>query len=150
MEEREDEGGSKANDGEAGVVLAYVARLVRGGLRSDQIGVITPYSAQVANLKERRGERFAGLEIHTVDGFQGREKEAIIISCVRCNAGGSVGFLNDQRRMNVAVTRARRHCCLVGDSETLGRDAFLAGLVEYFEANAAYHSAEEFVGEDRC
>jgi hypothetical protein len=80
------------------------------------------------------------------DGFQGREKEAIIISMVRSNQGGQVGFLADSRRMNVAVTRARRHCALVCDSETVGSDVFLKRLVEWFEAHGEYVSAQELVG----
>jgi hypothetical protein len=96
---------------------------------------------QVALLKELRPEKLAGaLEISTVDGFQGREKEAIIISMVRSSESGGVGFLSDARRMNVAVTRARRHCALVCDSETVGRDAFLARLVAYFEAHGDIES----------
>ncbi|PNH09678.1 DNA-binding protein SMUBP-2 [Tetrabaena socialis] len=110
------------------------------------IGIITPYNGQVALLKELRPERMGGaLEISSVDGFQGREKEAIIISAVRSNDAGVVGFLSDRRRMNVAVTRARRHCALVCDSETVSHDPFLKRLVEYFSANGEYASAAELV-----
>lgn len=80
----------------------------------------------------------------TVDGFQGREKEVIVISAVRSSAAGGVGFLADQRRMNVAVTRARRRCVLVGDSDTLSREPFLRGLVEHFNERGVYRSAQEF------
>jgi superfamily I DNA and/or RNA helicase len=90
----------------------------------------------------------AKLEISTVDGFQGREKEAIVISAVRSNEQGEVGFLSDARRMNVAVTRARRHCCLVCDSETVGRrDAFMQRLVAHFEQHGEYISAAELEDE---
>ena len=64
---------------------------------------------------------------------------------VRSNAGGEIGFLADQRRMNVAVTRARRHCCLICDSETVSRDTFLGRLVQYFEEHGAYLSAAELL-----
>jgi superfamily I DNA and/or RNA helicase len=64
---------------------------------------------------------------------------------VRSNSGGEVGFLADRRRMNVAVTRARRHCALICDSETVSKDAFLGRLVQYFEAHGAYLSAAELV-----
>lgn len=75
----------------------------------------------------------------------GREKEAIIISMVRSNDKGEVGFLSDKRRMNVAFTRARRHCAVICDSETVSKDAFLASLVAYMEEHGAYVSAEELV-----
>ena len=83
--------------------------------------------------------------MNTVDGFQGREKEVIIISTVRSNDEGQVGFLAERRRMNVAVTRARRQCVLVCNSETLQRDAFLGGLLEHFQAHGLYRSAAELV-----
>ena len=73
----------------------------------------------------------------------GREKEAVVISMVRSNDGGEVGFLADKRRMNVAVTRARRHCAVICNSETVNHDEFLAGLVTHFEAHGAYQSAAQ-------
>ena len=73
----------------------------------------------------------------------GREKEAIVISMVRSNDKGEVGFLSDKRRMNVAFTRARRHCAVICDSETVSKDPFLASLVTYMEAHGVYISAEE-------
>eukprot|EP00897_Mesotaenium_endlicherianum_P009120 jgi/Mesen1/8236/ME000443S07386 len=168
MEEvKEEEGGSTLNEGEARVVLAHAHRLLAAGLTPDHIGIITPYSAQVSSppgrpasqlgsrrllslvglLKEMRGEdvRMAGVEVSTVDGFQGREKEAIIISMVRSNAGGEVGFLADNRRMNVAVTRARRQCCVVCDSETVSHDPFLKRMLAHFEEHGELLSAMEFV-----
>ncbi|KAI8477001.1 MAG: P-loop containing nucleoside triphosphate hydrolase protein [Monoraphidium minutum] len=141
-ERKENEGDSICNEGEARAALAHVQRLLAAGLSPGDIGIITPYSAQVALLKELRPEKLGpALEISTVDGFQGREKEAIVISMVRSSAAGGVGFLSDARRMNVAVTRARRHAALVCDSETVGRDAFLGRLVAYFEANGEIESA---------
>ena len=82
------------------------------------------------------------VEVSTVDGFQGREKEAIVISMVRSNEDNKVGFLADPRRMNVAVTRARRHCSLVCDSETVSNDNMLSGLVDYFMEEGEYTLAE--------
>ena len=75
----------------------------------------------------------------------GREKEAIIISMVRSNDKGEVGFLSDKRRMNVAFTRARRHCAVICDSETVSKDTFLASLVKYMEEHGMYISAEELL-----
>ena len=128
-----------------------VRRLIASGSASpEDIGVITPYSAQVGVLRDLRAadESLAKLEISTVDGFQGREKEAVVISAVRSNPRGEVGFLSDVRRMNVAVTRARRHCCLVCDTETVGRkNEFLHRLVAHFEARGEYISAAELEGE---
>lgn len=141
---------SKCNEGEARAAMQHVRRLMAAGIKAEDIGVITPYSAQVGLLRELRsecGSAAAAVEISTVDGFQGREKEAIVISAVRCNPKGEVGFLADNRRMNVAVTRARRHCALVGDTETLGNDPFLARLVHYFEEHGEYASAQEYLDE---
>lgn len=152
MEEHcEEEGDSKDNPGEAAAVMALVRRLIKSGAaQPEDIGVITPYSAQVGVLRDLRAadDNLAKLEISTVDGFQGREKEAIIISAVRSNEQGEVGFLSDARRMNVAVTRARRHCCLVCDTETVGRrDAFMQRLVAHFEQHGEYISAAELEDE---
>ena len=66
---------------------------------------------------------------------------------VRSNAEGEIGFLSDQRRMNVAVTRARRHCCIVCNSETVSKDPFLGRLVQYFESHGAYLSAAELLSD---
>ncbi|KAG2432839.1 hypothetical protein HXX76_008572 [Chlamydomonas incerta] len=145
-EQQETEGSSYANSGEAKAVMAHVARLVRMGIPPQHIGIITPYNAQVALLKELRATSVGGaLEISSVDGFQGREKEAILVSMVRSNDGGGVGFLSDRRRMNVAVTRARRHCAVFCDSETVSQDAFLKRLVDYFSTHGEYTSAAELL-----
>ncbi|KAK9808936.1 hypothetical protein WJX72_006613 [[Myrmecia] bisecta] len=143
-EKKEEEGGSTYNEGEAQVVIAHVQALIQAGIRPLDIGVITPYSAQVGVLRELRTDLLAQVEISTVDGFQGREKEAIVISMVRSNSTGEVGFLSDNRRMNVAVTRARRHCALVCDTETVSKDPFLGRLVQYFTDHGAYLSADAF------
>ncbi|MFT4559523.1 MAG: ATP-dependent RNA/DNA helicase IGHMBP2, partial [Planctomycetaceae bacterium] len=86
------------------------------------------------------------VEIDTVDGFQGREKEAVIISMVRSNAEGEIGFLSDARRMNVALTRARRKLIVIGDSATVGGNEFFAAMLEYFESIGAYHTVWEESG----
>ncbi|XP_010558761.1 PREDICTED: DNA-binding protein SMUBP-2 isoform X2 [Tarenaya hassleriana] len=147
MEEKKDEEDSTYNEGEAEVAMAHAMRLVQSGVKPSDIGVITPYAAQVMLLKMLRSKeaKLKDVEISTVDGFQGREKEAIIISMVRSNAKKEVGFLSDRRRMNVAVTRARRQCCLVCDTETVSGDAFLKRLVEYFEEHGEYLSGSEYV-----
>ncbi len=87
--------------------------------------------------------KLPGLEIDTVDGFQGREKEAVVISLVRSNAKGEIGFLSDERRMNVALTRARRKLIVIGDSATIGGHPFYGRLLSYFEERGAYHTVWE-------
>ncbi|XP_038973006.1 DNA-binding protein SMUBP-2 isoform X3 [Phoenix dactylifera] len=146
MEEKKDEEDSTMNEGEAAVTIAHAKRLVESGVNASDIGIITPYAAQVTYLKMMRSKEdgLKDVEISTVDGFQGREKEAIIISMVRSNSKKEVGFLSDHRRMNVAVTRSRRQCCLVCDAETVSNDRFLKRLVEYFGEHGEYLSASEY------
>lgn len=146
MEEKKDEEDSTMNEGEAEVAISHAKRLVNSGVQASDIGIITPYAAQVVLLKmmKNNDDKLKDMEISTVDGFQGREKEAIIISMARSNSKKEVGFLSDRRRMNVAVTRARRHCCLVCDTETVTSDKFLKRLIEYFEENGEYLSASEY------
>ncbi|XP_022742960.1 DNA-binding protein SMUBP-2 isoform X3 [Durio zibethinus] len=149
MEEKKDEEESTLNEGEAEVAISHAKKLVQDGVHASDIGIITPYAAQVVLLKmlKSNGDKLKDLEISTVDGFQGREKEAIIISMVRSNSKKEVGFLSDHRRMNVAVTRARRQCCLVCDTETVTSDGFLKRVVEYFEEHGEYLSASEYRNE---
>ena len=141
-EEKEPDGDSKFNPQEATLAVAKVRQLLEAGLSGEQIAVIAPYSAQVRRLRERLRD-VPGLEIDSVDGFQGREKEAVVLSLVRSNAEGEVGFLADVRRTNVALTRARRGLVVIGDSATLSNLAFYARLFEYFEAIGAYHTVWE-------
>ncbi|GAM87804.1 hypothetical protein ANO11243_058320 [Dothideomycetidae sp. 11243] len=120
-------GDSKSNPSEAEVVRTHVEKLVDAGIKPEDIAVITPYNGQVALLSQMLKERYPGMEFGSVDGFQGREKEAIIVSLVRSNAEGEVGFLSEKRRLNVAMTRPRRHLCIVGDSETVSRSGYRGG-----------------------
>ncbi|CEG77559.1 hypothetical protein RMATCC62417_12286 [Rhizopus microsporus] len=110
---------SKANELEVQLAVQHVKALLEEGLQEDQIGIITPYAFQVSKLRREIREHWPGIEIGTVDGFQGREKEAIILSLVRSNEMGEVGFLAEKRRLNVAMTRAKRHLCVICDSDTL-------------------------------
>ncbi|CEG64601.1 hypothetical protein RMATCC62417_01544 [Rhizopus microsporus] len=110
---------SKANELEVQLVVQHVKALLEEGLQEDQIGIITPYAFQVSKLRREIREHWPGIEIGTVDGFQGREKEAVILSLVRSNEMGEVGFLAEKRRLNVAMTRAKRHLCVICDSDTL-------------------------------
>lgn len=125
--------GALSNRGEADEVLKYVLELVSSGMEPSNIVIISPYKAQVTLIRGMLTEAGIDLEVGTVDGFQGRESEAVIISLVRSNELGDIGFLAESRRLNVAVTRARRHVCIVGDSRTLERGGGLRGLVKYLE-----------------
>ncbi|MDA1013671.1 MAG: IGHMBP2 family helicase [Planctomycetota bacterium] len=140
-EELEPEGLSKRNPQEGELVLRKVQELRDAGVKPRDIAVIAPYAAQVRWLRDQ--SKWGNLEIDTVDGFQGREKEAVVISCVRSNTIGEIGFLADARRMNVALTRARRKLIVVGDSATLGGNEFYTALFEYFESIGAYHTLWE-------
>ena len=104
------------------------------------VGVISPYRAQVQYLRQQLKKReyfkpFKGLiSINTVDGFQGQERDIIMISLVRANDEGQIGFLRDLRRMNVAITRARMKLIILADASTLTRHPFYRKLYEYIEA----------------
>ena len=138
-------GDSRRNDGEAHVTNAYVRTLVDAGVDPRDIAVITPYNAQVQAIEALlRVDMPQSLEIGSVDGFQGREKEAIVISLVRSNDERDVGFLSEPRRLNVAITRAKRHVCVIGDSETLEAHPFLAKLYDYLNENAELYTADMY------
>lgn len=145
FEERiEQEGSSRENPAQAALTARFVRALIESGLTPDRIGVIAPYAAHVVLLHERLSEWTPlGLEIDTVDGFQGREKEAIVFDTVRSNAGGELGFLTDQRRLNVALTRARRKLVIIGDSATLAHDRVWAALFDTAIALGAHRSCFE-------
>jgi hypothetical protein len=137
-EEMEPDSSSRRNPREAQIVVQKVRELLDAGVSATTIGVIAPYAGQVRLLREMLD--VAGLEIDSVDGFQGREREAIVLSMVRSNAEGEIGFLGETRRMNVALTRARRKLIVVGDSATLGGDPFYAELLGHFESIGAHRS----------
>ena len=143
-EEVEPDGESRLNRREADLVAAKVRALQAAGVPASDIGIITPYAAQARLLREKL--EIADLEIDTVDGFQGREKEAIVISLVRSNERGEIGFLADVRRTNVAMTRARRKLIVVGDSATLSSEPFYARVIAHFEILGAYRTVWEDEG----
>jgi superfamily I DNA and/or RNA helicase len=138
-EEAPPESASKRNPGEAKLVEQEVEALLKAGLKPEQIGVISPYEGQVRLLSDLL--RHDGLEIDTVDAFQGREKEAIVVSLVRSNNDSELGFLADVRRLNVALTRARRRLVVIGDSATLGGNATYAAFLEVVAERGLHQTA---------
>ncbi|KAK3659386.1 hypothetical protein LTR56_001276 [Elasticomyces elasticus] len=128
---------SKVNEHEAAIVRLHVSRLIEAGVKAEDIAIITPYNGQLALLSRMLKEIFVGIELGSIDGFQGREKEAVVVSLVRSNPEREVGFLGEKRRLNVAMTRPKRHLCVVGDSETVGRGSkFLTAWMGWLEEEA--------------
>ncbi|KAF9748553.1 DNA polymerase alpha-associated DNA helicase A, partial [Nosema granulosis] len=119
-----EENTSKINVGEAELVEKIISYI-----KSDDIGVISPYSAQVLLLKER----LPYIEVATVDGFQGREKEFIIISLVRSNIDGDFGFLDNFKRLNVAVTRCKKGLIVVGNSDNFRKCNVVSKFFKYID-----------------
>lgn len=140
-DEAGEDGESRRNPREAALVAREVEALLSSGVAPAQVSVIAPYSAQVQTLRALLPH--ADMEIDTVDGFQGRENEAVVVSLTRSNAAGEVGFLADVRRMNVAITRARRHLLVLGDSATVCAHPFYRGFVDHATACGGYVSAWE-------
>lgn len=120
---------------------AYILKIGKERFLEEKIdvGLISPYKAQVQYLRQliRKDNFFkpyrSAITINTVDGFQGQERDVILISLVRANEEGQIGFLNDLRRMNVAITRARMKLIILGDVSTLTRHTFYAELYRYIE-----------------
>lgn len=120
----------------------YITKIGRERFLDERIdvGMISPYKTQVQYLRRLvRNDAFfkpyrQAITINTVDGFQGQERDVILISLVRANEEGQIGFLNDLRRMNVAITRARMRLIILGDASTLTRHAFYKKLYTYIES----------------
>jgi superfamily I DNA and/or RNA helicase len=133
---------STFNPGHAERVAAEARRLLARGLPPSELAIIAAYAAQARRIRQLLGaERAAGLEIGTVDGFQGREKEAVIVDLVRSNDRGEIGFLANTRRMNVALTRARRFLLVIADSATLGDHPYYAAFLSYVDEIDGHGSA---------
>ena len=136
----------RINKGEANLTLSllqiYFQRIGKQRVLDDRIdvGIISPYRAQVQYLKRLIKKRaffkpFRHLiSVNTVDGFQGQERDVILISLVRANDAGQIGFLRDLRRMNVAITRARMKLFILGDAPTMTRHPFYKKLYDYIQA----------------
>ena len=120
---------SKENPEEALLVAQMTDNLLRSGLQPEDIAVISPYKDQV-DLLDRKIDT-ENLEIKSVDGFQGREKEVVIMSLTRSNKNRRIGFLEDVRRLNVSLTRAKRKLIVVGDSDTITAHKIYKHFVDY-------------------
>jgi len=147
---------SKYNPEEALLLREHLLQLLEkfpDPERYPSIGILSPYREQVNYLEDmvREDEVLAPLHansqlvVNTVDGFQGQERDVIYISLVRSNPKSEIGFLSDYRRMNVAMTRARKLLVVIGDSATIGNNAFYAKFLEYCEGKGGYQSAWEYM-----
>jgi len=142
MEEISVSGTSYLNRAEAGHVEKIVTHLLRMGVTPAQIGVITPYDGQKKYVYEsmRRvgplsSSLYEAIEVASVDAFQGREKDFILVSCVRSSETQGIGFLSDPRRLNVALTRARLGIILLGNPRVLSKNALWSALLLHFKEN---------------
>lgn len=153
-EKRAADGKSFQNATEARLAVEIVKRVLRAGLSRSGLGVITPYAAQVRLIfdllsrdtefqmvaepsgdgTEFKEESQLGFSISSVDGFQGREKDLIIFSTVRSNPDNRMGFLKDWRRLNVALSRARRGIIVIGNRNTLQNDSHWKDFFSFVDA----------------
>lgn len=138
-EEHGSDGVSLINKGELDVVLQIIEKY---SISANDLTVISPYSGQVSLARDILPSE---IKISTIDSIQGQEKHTIILSLVRSNSLGQIGFLKDYRRMNVALTRAREQLFVIGDSSTLGKDPFYAQFFDYIEKINAYKSIWEIM-----
>lgn len=139
---------STYNEDEAGFLIKHLS----GNLSEEQtVGIIAPYKAQIEVIKEllRQDAAFDAVReqvsVNTVDAFQGQERDVIYISLTRSNDQNEIGFLKEYRRMNVAMTRAKTRLVIIGDSATLGHDAFYNSVIDYAQQINGYRSAFEFM-----
>ena len=151
-------GTSVANPEEAAFLFRYLENLAKIVVENDpssdfpSVAVISPYSEQVRLLKEQMINTSAlhpysnNISVNTIDSFQGQERDIVLISLTRSNPEGIIGFLSDIRRMNVAMTRARKKLVIIGDSATLSRLPFYADVINYAEQLGGYQSAWEYIG----
>lgn len=155
-EEQNPETLSSFNVNEGNLLLKHFQELINWHTTLDyttsvDVGIISPYKEQVSWLRENIGNyeinssKISELRIKTIDGFQGEECDIIYISLVRSNSEQQIGFLSDLRRMNVAITRAKKKLVVIGDSATIGLNPFYKSFIEYCEVNGFYRSAWEIL-----
>ncbi len=148
------EGTSTINPDEGAFVFKHLdtlaEKLKENNTDFPSVAIISPYKSQVRLLKElfEASPLFLyskKISINTIDSFQGQERDVVYISMTRSNTGGTIGFLSDIRRMNVAMTRARKKLVIIGDSATITRLPFYADMVKYAEQSGGYQSAWEYI-----
>ncbi len=167
--EEKNEGTIIRNPEEAAFLFKHLEQLVRalgayageahagpsnagGAHAAPSIAIIAPYRGQVQVLEDllrQHGElkKYGGnIAVNTIDGFQGQERDVVYIGLTRSNADQKIGFLSEIRRMNVAMTRARKKLVVIGDSATLSQSTFYADFIAYAEEMGAYKSAWEYMG----
>ncbi len=131
--------GSKSNEEEAILVTIFMEKLIKCGADFNNIGIITPYIAQKKLIQKKLEEKFKNIEnlkISSVDGFQGREKDFIILSNVRSNENDQIGFLKDFRRLNVSITRAKYGLIIIGNAKCLYHNQCVwKNLINYYQEN---------------
>ena len=140
---------SYANPGEYGILRKHILSIQSSLQPPISIGVISPYAKQVGYIREELADdesmRNLDIEVNTIDGFQGQEKDVIYISLVRSNDEGLIGFLKDYRRLNVALTRARLKLVIIADLSTLGHDSMYLDLANHVELHGIYKSGWEYL-----
>ena len=140
-EELSASGTSFLNRSEAAAIERVATHFLKAGLEADQLGVITPYEGQRAYVRHHLecsgslpASAYENVQVASVDAFQGREKDVIILSCVRSNEHQGIGFLSDPRRLNVALTRARYGLILLGNARVLAQDPLWHALLTHMQS----------------
>jgi ATP-dependent RNA/DNA helicase IGHMBP2 len=148
------DGTSSVNPEEAVFLLKHLQQLAdtieARGLRFPSVAIISPYKGQIRILKElldasALSPHFNSISVNTIDSFQGQERDVVYISMTRSNPDGVIGFLSDTRRMNVAMTRAKKKLVIIGDSATITRLPFYAEMMRYTEQVSGYQSAWDYI-----
>jgi superfamily I DNA and/or RNA helicase len=151
------EGTSSTNPDEAAFLVKHLSSFVEELKKKfsinhfPSIAIVSPYKQQIKILKEQiehspeLQEVLVNISVNTIDSFQGQERDIVYISLTRSNAEGAIGFLSDIRRMNVAMTRARKKLVVIGDSATLSSLGFYEEFINYTQKIGAYQSAWEFM-----
>lgn len=148
-EKHPEESSSLLNEGEFDILQKHLNHLLETINTSFSVGIISPYKAQVEYMTSHFSEELLlthDITINTIDSFQGQERDVIYISMVRSNDRSEIGFLKDFRRMNVAMTRAKKKLIVIGDSATIGSEKFYTDFLDYVEKHTAYRSAWEWMG----